>query len=196
MNLNPVRMLLLSGSFCLPCFLTVAVGAEPSSVGPATPAGAPADTVPQPVRDTIKQRQDLANAVAAGTQTAEAALAELKAQSAQAGDSDASLASAAADIGHRLRATGRATDASVFFAAAEESLSKMIDRTPDAEAALKAHYLANRAFLRALGLNKAALAKADLDAALKLAPNDPYLVSLRAALASDKAEQFRNTAGN
>ena len=151
------------------------------------------DSLPGALRDAIKLREDMAGAIAAGGQKADEALLQLKAQPSLFGDSDASLALAAADVGQRLWAAGKAAEAGVFLRAAEASLAQKIDRTPDASAPEKAQYLAMRAFLRARHLNEAALAKADLDAAEKLAPNDPYLTSLRSSLASDKAEQFRDT---
>jgi len=153
-------------------------------------------SVPQAVLDAIKLRADMVGAIVAGSRNADAALLQLKAQPSLLGDPDTSLASAAADVGQRLSVAGKAAEAGVFFRAAEASLTLKINRTPDASAQEKAQYLAMRAFLRAQFLNEAALAKADLDAAQKLAPGDPYLTSLRSSLSSDKAEQFRDTPSN
>lgn len=160
---------------------------------PIQPTEAQTDSLPGPLRDAIKLREVMAAAITAGSQKADEALLQLKAQPALFGDSDTSLALAAADVGQRLWVAGKAAEAGVFFKAAEGSLSRKIDRTPDASAPEKAQHLAMRAFLRARHLSEAALAKADLDLAQKLVPDDPYLASLRSNLASDKAEQFRDT---
>jgi hypothetical protein len=156
-------------------------------------AEAQTGSLPPALRDAIKLREDMAAAITTGHQKADAALLQLRVQPALSGDSDLDLASAAADVGQRLWCAGKAAEAGVFFKAAEVSLSRKIDRTPDASAQEKAQHLAARAFLRARHLNEAVLAKADLDAAQTLVPNDPYLTSLRSSLSSDKAEQFRDT---
>ncbi len=146
----------------------------------------------------LQRRAELANAVAAGKEPAEVALARLRTLALPAesqGDTETDFTHAAIDVGQRLHAGGKREDAGHFFRAAEDALTSVLDRTADDSGVAKAdalvaarvQLLANRAFIRAQFLQKIPEAIADLDAAQKLAPDDRYLQDLRRVLLNDKA---------
>lgn len=126
----------------------------------------------------VKLREESALEVREKKTAPEASLAKLKAHNSPAGlkiDRDAEFALAAIDVGQRLIASGEPEAAVKFFREAEKSLSQLIKKTPDSAAQTKAAYLQKLAFLRSRFLNRPKEAKADLDAALVLRPNDQQL---------------------
>lgn len=144
-------------------------------------------------------RITIATSVAGGAISAEAGLERLRALASPAGQGlslDAERAAAATDIGLRLLAARRAEEAAAFFLYADASLTAVIAQTADQDAGKKVGYLTHRAFLRAQFLNQAALAKADLDRADRLKPDDPHLQSARTSLSRDKAADFPATPKN
>lgn len=152
----------------------------------------PAQTTPdaKSLTDAVKLRGDMADAVRNGSEKPEIALARLKKEQSPTGlklDADADFAYAAIDIGRRLIATGKPAEAEKFFAEAEKSLDAVVKKTPDTSARDKAQYLQTRATIRANYLNKLAEGKADLDAAIALAPDDKRLQQLRKLLPADPA---------
>jgi hypothetical protein len=143
--------------------------------------------------DAVKLRADTAVAVANGNETAAAAINRLKAVDSPSGlktDHDADFAFAAMDVGQRLVATRKVAEAEMFFQEAEKSLAIVVAKTPDADAANKAMLLQNLAFIRGNYLNKAVQARADIEAAIKLQPDDKNLQRFRDSLAKDQADVF------
>ena len=135
-------------------------------------------------------RRDLFDAVGNGSEKPAAALARLKKEKSPTGlqlDADADFAFAAIDVGRRLIATRKATEAEAFFRAAETALDLVIGRTADSAARDKVQYLQARATIRANYLNKLTEGKADLAAALKLAQDNPRLKQLQRLLPADPA---------
>lgn len=126
----------------------------------------------------LKMREESASAVKEKKETAEASLAKLKAHNSPTGlkiDREADFAFAALDVGQRLIAVGEPEAAEKFFREAEKSLDQVIQKTPDSAAQAKAAYLQKLAFVRSRFLNKPKEAKANLDAALVLRPDDQQL---------------------
>ena len=149
----------------------------------------------QTMVDALKLRVDMATAVRQGGETPEAALGRLKAHAGPSGlkvERDASFAYAALDVGQRLLAADRAGEAEKFFREAEKALDKVIQKTPDSAARDKAQFLGARAHIRGHFLAKIAEARADLEAALRLQPDDPHLQQSLDVLASKNAEQFKD----
>lgn len=101
-------------------------------------------------------------------------------------DADADFALAALDVGRRLLAVNRPEQAEPFFKEAEKSLERVLRRTPSTAENELVQYLRTRAFIRAEYLGKPAEARADLDAALRLRPDDEHLRRTRASLVPDK----------
>lgn len=167
------------------------------------PLSAPAQTAPsaerietttsgdyEALQAAQQRRVELAGDVASGGTTPESALAELRTVTLPArfqGDADSAFAHAAIDVGQRLIAAEKRTEAGRFFDAADESLSSVLERTLDSDVAMMVQLLSSRAFIRAQFLNRIPESIADLDAAQKLVPDDPYLQDLRRQLLSDKA---------
>lgn len=126
----------------------------------------------------LRLRGDAAKAVKDKTDTADGALARLRAHASPSGlklDRDADFAFAAIDVGQRLIADGDPESAEKFFREAEKSLDAVIKKTPDSAARDKAAFLQKRAWVRSLFLGKPKEAKADLDAAIALQPEDKHL---------------------
>jgi hypothetical protein len=166
---------------------TAPVATQAKSVGPDSKS----------LGESLKFRADLAAGVAAGTEDAEAALERLQAQASPTGlkiNADADLAYAATDVGHRLIALGKPTPAEVFFRAAELSFTTVISRTADTAAREKVQYLQTRAVLRTNYLAKLAEGRADLDEALRLAPDDKHLLQLRRLIPADGGPTFQKHA--
>ncbi len=142
-------------------------------------------------------QEDVANAILRGDERAASALARLKAGSQRSGlgvaDDDADLGYAALDVGLRLIGAERAAEAEPFFDLAEKSLAKLVQKTPDGDAAAKSRYLATLAFIRSRFFNRDAEAKAALDAADRLQPDDPQLKQMRARLGTGKGGYFNKT---
>lgn len=100
------------------------------------------------------------------------------------------FAYAAIDLGHRLLAAGKPTEAVTAFQAAEAALEVLVRTTPDARAHDKAQYLQSLAFIRGRYLSKAAQSKADIEQALALKPDEKSLTAVRRLLASDRADVY------
>jgi hypothetical protein len=144
-------------------------------------------------------RAGIASSVASGAITPEAGINRLQAMSSATGlslDADADRGGAAIEVGLRLRVIGKVKEAEKFFLQAETALTAVIERTVAKDAAKKADYLSERAFIRAQFLNRAALAKTDMDMAQQLKPGDRYLESLRIQLSRDKGADFAATPKN
>ncbi|MBI3884657.1 MAG: hypothetical protein HY302_02850 [Opitutae bacterium] len=145
------------------------------------------------MQDGLTLRTAAAAAVINGSERSADAITRLKAHASPSGlkiDRDADFAFAALDVGQRLLAAGKAADAEEFFRAAEKSLDKVLKKTPDSAANDKVQFLSALAMIRARYLNNAPQAKADLDAAIKLKPEDKQLESLRGTLGKEHGDTF------
>lgn len=143
--------------------------------------------------DAATLRAGSADAIVRGSAKPAETIAKLKGTPNASGlkiDSDADFAFAALDVGQRLIAAGKPTEAEAFFREAEKSLEKMVKKTPDTAESEKVQYLSKLALIRANYLNNATQAKADLDAAKILRPDDKYLASLRDSLGSEHGDVF------
>ena len=148
----------------------------------------------QSFADSGKLRGDTAAVVAKGDEKPASAIARLKAHESPSGlriDRDADFAFAAIDVGQRLIAAGKHAEAEEFFREAEKALIKMVKKTPDTATTEKAQYLSKLALIRANYLNNATQAKADLEDAKKLRPDDKYLDGLRDSLGSEHGDVFK-----
>jgi hypothetical protein len=136
--------------------------------------------------------------VSNGSQDPATALRELSARANASGfgiDGSADFAFAAVDIGRRLIALHKPVEAEAFFQSAESALTAVIDRTSDALAKEKVQYLETRSGIRAEFLNKLSEARSDLDAALKISPDDKRLQQRSRLLTADPAttlQTFKN----
>jgi len=163
----------------------------------APAAAAPTQAAPdlKPMTDALNFRSDMAASVGSGAEATNAAVIRLKAQAASSGlqiDSDADFAFAAIDVGRRLIALRKPAEAEAFFQAAETSLTLVIGRTSDSAATDKAQYLQKRAAIRANYLGKLSEARADLDTALQLTPDDQRLKQMHNLLPADPAATLQN----
>lgn len=144
-------------------------------------------------------RAELATTVGNGTETPASALQRLRDNGAASGlgtARDVDLGYAAMDVGHRLLALHRPEAAEVFFRAAEEGFEQASNRTSRGLAREKAQYLEKLAMVRGNYLNKVAQAKADIEEAIQLQPNDKALSEARSLLARGRGEQFKETRKN
>lgn len=137
-------------------------------------------------------REQAAAAVAQGREKPAAAIARLGVAATSSGlelPADANLAVAATDVGHRLIALRRPAEAELFFKAAETALTAAV-KLPKASAAEKARYLGQRASLRANFLNAPTQAKADIEAAIALQPDDAGLQTARRLITAGRHDVF------
>ena len=137
---------------------------------------------------------DMVSGILGGKEQASAAVLRLKTiarPSWAKGDPDGDYGYAAIDLGSRLIAVGKPAEAALFFKVAETSFLTVLKKTPDAEAMVKAGYLQNLALIHGTYLNNPTQALVDLNQALALLPNDPYLLATRSNLLSDKAAFFQ-----
>lgn len=144
--------------------------------------------------DALALRSAAAVAVANGTEPPDAAIIRLRNEASPSGlkiEAAADFAFAALDVGQRLIAAGKPAEAEVFFREAEKSLDQAVKKPPDTAANDKVQFLSALALLRSRYLNQAAQAKADLDAARKLKPDDRQLESLRDTLGKEHGEVFK-----
>lgn len=126
------------------------------------------------------------------------ALQQLRAASKSSGfvqSPDVDQAYAALDVGHRLLAVDRPDAAEDFFRVAEQDFDQAAKRTPPGQAREKARYLRELALVRGRFLNKAAQAKADIDEAIRLQPDDKALKDFRGELARGRGEFFKDPQG-
>lgn len=179
---------------CIAVAWTVYVTAPRSAFGQTAASTESNEATPtndyQALQLAQQMRVELASDVASGKETPENALTRLRTVDLPAGlqgDPDVTFAHGAIDVGQRLDAAEKKTEAGRFFQAAEETLSSVLGRTSDDDVAAKVQVLSSRAFIRAQFLRRVPEAIGDLDAAQKLAPDDPYLRDLRRHLLSDKA---------
>lgn len=149
------------------------------------------------LRAAISFRADMADAIATLRENPNAALARLqKAEEIKglSAEPDADLAVSALDVGHRLISLGHPSAAEAFFRLADEALTKVLSQQKaafgDKE---RVQYLKYRAHLRGDFLNRQALARADIDAAVSLQPDDKSLEETRARLAGGHGEEFKST---
>lgn len=144
--------------------------------------------------DALKLRSDLASAVVSGDIKPEAAIEQLRAAVSPSDlkiDPDAGFAFAAIDVGQRLVAAGKPIEAEKFFLQAEASLDQLVKRTPDTQAKDKAMFLRKLSLIRGNFLNKRNQAKADIDRALTLQPEDKSLQKARDLLAGASGQELR-----
>lgn len=163
---------------------------------PAQTAADPAAAaMARTMEEGLKFRGDLVAGVVAGQETPAAALARLRSQKAPGGldniDPAADLGLAAIDIAHRLLAAGKPGEAEKFFREAEKSLDQVVKKTPDSAAREKALFLRKLSFIRGRYLNQAAQAKADIEQAIVLQPEDKGLQRAKEDLAAESAESFK-----
>ncbi|MDE2107502.1 MAG: hypothetical protein KGL39_60470 [Patescibacteria group bacterium] len=132
--------------------LGVQLPAQVAANTPTTPATATAVAASaKAMGDGMQLRGDMAGTVASGSEKPGAAIARLKANASPSGlkiDHDADFAFAAIDVGKRLIAAGKATEAEQFFLEAEKSLSLVVGKTPDTSAQDKAMFLEKLAWIR------------------------------------------------
>lgn len=151
------------------------------------------------MKAALQFRADLVAAVGRDAETPASALQRLRDNGSASGLAtarDVDLGYAALDVGHRLLALRRPDAAEVFFRAAEEGFELASNRTPRTLAREKAQYLEKLAVVRGNYLNKIAQAKADIDEAIQLQPNDKSLGESRSLLARGRGEQFKETGKN
>ncbi|HEY4299307.1 MAG TPA: hypothetical protein VGM73_00440 [Candidatus Didemnitutus sp.] len=181
--------------FCIAatlCGLALPLVAQTSA---GTTAAAPISTasVLQALDDARQFRADLVSSIVAGNESADTALARLKTQASASGlavTPDADLGFAAIDMGQRLLLVRRSVEAMKFFQTAESALAGLVQKTSDTQAWDKTQYLQQLAFVRSRYLGEATQAKADLDRAIALRPDDSYLIQLRTLLASEHGGLF------
>ena len=147
------------------------------------------------VADAMTLRQAMTDNILQGSEKPAAAIDRLKAYGSPSGlkiDPDADFAFAAIDVGHRLIAAGKPTEAELFFQAAEKSLVAVLSRTPDTQPQAKAQYLENLSVIRGHYLNEVGQARLDIEQAIALQPDDNHLQTVRQNLAREHAEFFKN----
>lgn len=140
-------------------------------------------------------RADIANNTSDNNTEATRAIAALHATNNPSGlgiPADGNFAFAAIDVGRRLMVMHRRIAAEAFFHAAEASLNAVINRTPDSSPQDKAQYLEARALIRIEFLNQLADGRSDLDAALRLTPDNQRLRQLSRQISADPAATLKN----
>lgn len=153
------------------------------------------------LHEAIQVRAELARGINDDLASANSALARLRAAPNPSGlpvETDADLGLAATDVAHRLLAAGRPTAAEVFFKAAESHLQQAVDHTTRDRPGEKAQYLEVLARIQGNYLAKPDQAKANIEAAIKLRPDDSrlkYLQQSLATLRSDNAPAIKQAAG-
>lgn len=147
--------------------------------------------------DAAQVRADLVSSLVKGIDSADSGLDRLKSLASPSGlnvDHDADVAFAAIDVGQRLLVERKPAIAEIFFREADRSLTAVIERTSDQSARDKAQYLSARAHVRAKFLGQVTDARADIDAALALQPDDAYLKQLNWTLGGKEATAFKSQA--
>ena len=143
------------------------------------------------MREALTLRSAMALAISSEAEEAETALERLRGAQYPSGlriGSDADFGYAALDVGQRLIVLNKMSEAAMFLEAAETALAQQVRETPDTQAGDKAQYLRNLALIRGNYLNKAAEAKEDIDAAIRLQPDDKHLKRFGSVLKSDKSD--------
>lgn len=142
-------------------------------------------------------RQELALSVSQNLQSPGQALAMLRANKGASGRAAAAeddFAYAALDVGYRLLAMERPAAAEEFFLVAEQGLMVVANRSNQPRE--RAEHLRQLALLRGRYLNKIAQAKADIEEAIRLQPEDPSLKETRALIARGRGEHFKPAGRN
>lgn len=146
-------------------------------------------------RAAIEYRAAMTEAIATFKEDPTAALARLQNSEvikAQSSESDRDLAVAAIDIGHRLISLGHPSAAEAFFRLADKTLTSALSREKAASGGKeKAQYLKHRAHVRGNFLSRPEQARADIDEAIALQPDDQSLKETRARLARGHGEKFK-----
>lgn len=148
-------------------------------------AFAEADSKFQMMLDALQFREDMSARVAGQDETPQAAITRIREHASPNGikiGPEADFALAAGDVGQRLIAKRDPAKAELFFIEAEKALNVAIEKTPDADASRKAMLLQERARLRGNYLNKRPGARADLDEAIRLQPENELLRHKRETL--------------
>lgn len=159
-------------------------------------ASAQAPVSLEAMQAALKFREQLANNVGGGIILPADALKLLQREPNASGlgvGPAADLGYAALDLGHRLLALHHPDFAEPFFQAAEENFVQAASQEPQARD--KARLLQQLAFVRANYLNKPAQARADIDEAIRLQPNNKSLAETRTALARGRSEFFKSPSG-
>jgi hypothetical protein len=142
-------------------------------------------------------RQELALSVSQNLQTSGQALAMLrsnKGASGRAAAADDDFAYAALDVGYRLLALERPAAAEEFFLAAEQGLTVVANRSTQLRE--RAEHLRQLALIRGRFLSRVAQAKADIEEAIRLQPDDSSFRESRALIARGRGESFKQTGRN
>jgi tetratricopeptide (TPR) repeat protein len=146
-------------------------------------------------RAAIDYRAAMAEAIANEKEYPTDALARLRQAEEIKGltpEPDTDFAVAAIDIGHRLISLGNPAAAETFFRQADRTLTTVLAReTAPLGNKEKVQYLKYRAHLRGNFLGRPELARADIDAAIALQPDDRSLQEARARLARGHGEKFK-----
>lgn len=138
-------------------------------------------------------RANTAARVANGELTPAEAVARLRRADTPSGlpiEPEAGLGLAVIDIAQRLLMQGKPVLAEELFREAEQILAGVVRNTPGSAARDKALYLRALAEIRGNYLNKLAEARADIEAALTLQPDDARLQKARDRIATRSAQLF------
>ena len=149
----------------------------------------------QIAQEGVALRADITARVAAGEIRPAVAFDQVRAAHAPSGlkmEAKADFALATLDIGQRLIVVGKPAEAEEFFRVAEQTLSQVLDQTPDTRAREKAMYLQHRALLRGNYLNKVEEARNDLKQAVILSPEDKNLKIAATALERVRPEHIND----
>jgi len=125
--------------------------------------------------EALARREAMVAEIGRGSLTASAAIERLKVDDSPTGfkpERNADFAFAALDLALRLVGSGQVSSAEPFFAEADKALTAALDAKPAPSAKDRAMLLQKRALIRANYLNQPAAAKADLEEAAKLQPDD------------------------
>jgi len=136
-----------------------------------------------------KDRASLAVSVVSGAIKAPVAVARLRNSAKEAafvGDRDEDFAFSAIDVGNRLIAAGKSSEAEQFFRAAETALTSSLAARSGKE---KARPLATRAMLRARFLGDQDGAEKDAAEALVLVPDDQGIKALARNVSRGKGKK-------
>ncbi|MEO6003411.1 MAG: hypothetical protein ABIZ04_01600 [Opitutus sp.] len=137
--------------------------------------------------EAAKARADLAATISTGKMSPADAMNALRQSAAPLGlkfEAKEEYSMAVVDIGQRLVAKGKGTEAETFFREAEAAIAEILDQSAKQSPGERARLLSQLAFIRVAYLNEADKAKADFDEAIKLEPLDQSLRQLRDHLGS------------
>jgi hypothetical protein len=177
------------------CAALLALGLIPTLSAQST-GGTPKDSSGAGVvmQAAVQLRSTLAKSVGSGEKSPKEAIAQLHTNVASSGvpvEADADFALAAIDIGQRLIAANKAAAAEPFFQAAEAALAPLAARTANSDAKTRAMLLRKLSLIRGRYLNKVTEAKADIEQAIALQPEDKRLQQARDELAVRDITKFQ-----